>query len=288
MLMIIVLLLIVGLCLGSFVNALVWRINQQSQVGTSKSQRKKKTEIKAERLSIVQGRSMCPHCYHQLANRDLIPVLSWLSLQGKCRYCNKPISKQYPLVEITTAALFVASYIWWPVALSGAQVAIFVLWLIILVGLVSLVVYDLRWLLLPNRITYPLAFVALVLAIISVAAAQSPFTALLDEILAVAVGGGIFYLLFHISAGKWIGGGDVKLGFLLGLLAATPARSVLFIFIAAISGSIVSLVLLYKGNLKRNSIIPFGPFLIIGIIVVQLFGASILHWYTYTLALQLT
>ncbi len=106
--------------------------------------------------------------------------------------------------------------------------------------------------------------------------------ALLETVLAVAVGGGIFYVLFQVSSGKWIGGGDVKLGWLLGLTVATPARSMLFIFIAALLGSLASLPLLATKRLQRNSTIPFGPFLIIGAIIVQLFGHTILLWYQRT------
>jgi leader peptidase (prepilin peptidase)/N-methyltransferase len=275
--MIIVVLVVLGLCLGSFINALVWRLHEQSMV----DRKKKSDQQHAARLSISKGHSMCPRCKHELAAKDLLPVLSWLSLQGKCRYCNRPISVQYPLVELLTAALFVASYLWWPEPLHGLQVAIFVLWLPLLTGLIALVVYDVRWLLLPDRILYPLGAVAAVQAVIVIAAAQRPVTGLFNTILAVIVGGGIFYGLFQVSNGKWIGGGDVKLGWLLGLVAATPARSLLFIFLAAIGGSLVSLPLLANGRLKRTSTIPFGPFLIIGLIVVQLFGKSILHWYMH-------
>jgi prepilin signal peptidase PulO-like enzyme (type II secretory pathway) len=222
---------------------------------------------------------MCPHCAHELSALDLIPVLSWLSLRGKCRYCHQPISPQYPLVELTAAAVFVLSYLYWPVALQGAQIAVFVLWLVLLIGLLALLVYDLRWMLLPNRIAFPLMAVAGVQAIIAIASSDRPLTALLNTVLAIAVGGGIFYLLFQLSGGKWIGGGDVKLGFLLGTIAATPARSFLLIFVGALAGSLVSLPLLANKKLKRTSTIPFGPFLIIAMVVVQLAGAAIITWY---------
>ena len=276
--MIIVILAVVGLCLGSFINALVWRLHEQSA-----ENRKKKLDKKyLSDLSIAKGRSMCPHCKHELATKDLLPILSWLNLRGKCRYCKQPISGQYPLVELATALLFVVSYLWWPVALDGAQAAIFTLWLALLVGLIALLVYDLHWLLLPDRIIYPLGAIAAAQAVIAIWAASTPLTALLNTLLAVAVGGGIFYLLFQFSGGKWIGGGDVKLGWLLGLVMATPARSFLFIFIAALSGSLVSIPLLASGRLKRTSTIPFGPLLIIAAIIIELFGVHILHWYRQT------
>ncbi len=262
MIMIIAILAVVGLCLGSFVNALVWRLH--------------------EGMSVAHGRSMCPHCRHVLAAKDLVPILSWLSLGGKCRYCGQPISAQYPLVELSTAVLFVASYVWWPAAFGTAQTAIFILWLALLTGLMALLVYDIRWFMLPNRLIYPLAAIAGGQALITIAAAVNPSTALLNIMLAVIIGGGIFYLLFQASKGKWIGGGDVKLGWLLGLIVGTPARAVLFIFFGSVLGSLVSLPLLAGGRLKRTSIIPFGPFLIAGAIITVLFSSDLLHWYQQT------
>jgi prepilin signal peptidase PulO-like enzyme (type II secretory pathway) len=258
--------------MGSFVNALVWRVHEQSK--TKKASPKE--------LSVINGRSMCPHCRHELGVADLIPVLSWVALRGRCRYCGKPIAKQYPLIELITAGLFVASYIWWPVAFSGAQTAIFVLWLGLLTGFMALIVYDFRWMLLPDRIMAPLAVLAAAVAVIAVLSADKPLEALLNTLGAVIVGGGLFYGLFQYSKGKWIGGGDVKLGWLLGLIAATPARSVLFIFLAALLGSLSSLPLLFMGRAKRNTVIPFGPFLIIALIIVQLFGHAMLTWYKHT------
>jgi prepilin signal peptidase PulO-like enzyme (type II secretory pathway) len=275
--MIIAILVVVGLCLGSFVNALVWRLHEQE------AQKGRKDDGKyQQRLSVATGRSMCTNCRHELAAKDLLPVISWLALRGKCRYCGKPISAQYPIVELATAALFAALYIWWPVPFTTAQTVIFILWLALATGFMALIVCDLRWMLLPNRIMRPLGFIAAAIAVISVATAFRPATALLSTVLAVLVGGGIFYGLFQISKGKWIGGGDVKLGWLLGLIAATPARSMLLIFIAAFLGSLVSIPFLATKRMKHTSILPFGPFLIVAAIIVQLFGHTIIFWYQRT------
>lgn len=273
--MITAILIVTGLCFGSFVNALVWRVHEQSEeVG------KKKPSIKYLRqLSLSKGRSMCPRCQHELGAKDLVPIFSWVSLRGKCRYCAEVISWQYPAVEAVTALLFLASYLYWPIPVEGVQVLSFVLWLGLVVGFMALIVYDLRWLLLPNRIMVPLGAVAGLMAIVGIATAAHPVRTGLDTILAVAIGGGIFYVLFQVSAGKWIGGGDVKLGWLLGLVVATPARALLLIFAASALGSLISLPLLAAKRVKPSSVIPFGPFLILAAILVQLFGHSILYWY---------
>lgn len=269
MLMIIAVLVVAGLCLGSFVNALVWRLYQQEEKGRKD-------------LSIARGRSMCPNCRHELSATDLIPVLSWLALRGKCRYCHKPISVQYPVVELLTAGLFLTYYLLWPEELAGGQSILFVLWLVFLTGLVALAVYDLKWFILPNRIVYAMTVPAFLIALTTVIDSNDPAKRILLVAASVLVGGGIFYLLFQASKGKWIGGGDVKLGALLGLALGSPDKAVLFIFVASVIGSLVSLPLLASKRLKRTSLIPFGPLLIIGAVVVQLFGPDILSWYRDT------
>lgn len=276
--MIEVALCLIGLCIGSFVNAVVWRLHEQAK----EAKKKQPDKQYLGRLSIKRGRSMCPHCKQELQMVDLIPVISWLSLAGKCRYCRKPISIQYPLVELLTGVLFALSYVFWPLPVEGLQLVLFGLWLVLLGGFMALIVYDFKWFLLPNRLVYPLSLVAGAFAVINILDATEPLKAALNTLLAVLVGGGIFHLIFQLSNGKLIGGGDVKLGWLLGLVAGTPARSFLFIFLASVLGSVASLPLVVNQKLKLKSKVPFGPFLIIGAILVQLFGADILSWYRDT------
>jgi len=290
--MIILILAVFGLIFGSFVNALVWRLRQQEV-----NIQKKKTSPKAAKntrtandLSIFNGRSMCPNCRHELKAKDLVPVLSWLSLKGKCRYCSRPISQQYPLVELLTAALFVLSYLLWPEQFSLVGWFYFSLWLVILTGLVALLVYDLKWMVLPNKIVYFLMLVAAIGFIFSLIFWQqlkgySPagdlfvVRRLLDLALAVLVGGGFFYLVFQVSAGKWIGGGDVKLGFLIGLIVQQPWQAFMALFMASMLGTLIILPALILKKVSRQSRVPFGPFLIIGLIIVRLCGATIVGWY---------
>lgn len=272
--MIFVTLLILGLCVGSFINALVWRLHAQE------SKSKKKT-AKNFNLSILNGRSVCPNCKHQLAAKDLIPVLSWLSLRGKCRYCKQPISIQYPLVELLTAFLFVFSYLYWPLYFDSLGKLLLAFWLMFLVGLIALAVYDLKWLILPDKIIRPLIALGILQAIVLVLTATTPTKQFISIAFSFLIGGGLFYVLFQISGGKWIGGGDVKLGGLLGLILASPSLIIFTIFAASLLGTLMALPLMITGKLKRTSKIPFGPLLIAGAIIAQLFGLSLINWYKH-------
>lgn len=269
--MITVTLLLLGLCFGSFVNALVWRLYKQSTGGKQKK----------GQFSITKGRSACVNCGHKLSTLDLIPLVSWLFLRGRCRYCNKKISAQYPVVEASTALLFLVSYFFWPDEIIGWEVATFTIWLLCLIGFMALIVYDLRWMLLPNKIIFTLYGFA-GLFVISSALSASSYKPILEAFIGILIGGGIFYLLFIISSGKWIGGGDVKLGFLLGALVGGPAPALIALFTASLLGTATSVPLILFGKAKRSTRIPFGPFLIAGAIIAQLFSEPLTSWYIST------
>lgn len=268
--MLIFVLFILGLCFGSFVNALVWRTHQQWG--------KKKI---SKDLSILNGRSMCVHCKKTLSVVDLLPVISWLYLRGKCRYCRKPISPQYPLIELAMAVVFVLSYSLWPGGVqSSGDWLLFGSWLMVSVGLIALLVYDMRWQLLPNRILYPTLLVAVVaklshLLLFSGGIVHDGFM----WALSLLVASGIFWLLFTISKGKWIGFGDVRLGLITGTVLADPILSWLMIFFASVLGMLAVLPQIITGKKALASKIPYGPFLIIATFIVLLFGTEFVDWY---------
>jgi leader peptidase (prepilin peptidase)/N-methyltransferase len=274
--LIVAVVLVLGLCLGSFVNALVWRLHEQSALEGKKS---KAARALRTRLSIISGRSMCPSCKHELAARDLVPVLSWLSVKGKCRYCAKPIGWQYPAVELVTAGLFIFSYFFWPLPLHGFGLFEFVPWLICLTGFVALAVYDIRWFLLPTKILRPLIGLAILQVVGLSLFYHGGLRTIAGALFGVLVASGIFYVLFIVSKGSWIGGGDVRLGMLLGLLIGGPVMSFFLIFVASTLGTVVALPLLLSHKLRRTSHVPFGPFLLAGAIITRLFGAVIIAWY---------
>lgn len=259
--MVIAYLLILGLCLGSFVNALVWRLKNKKDW--------------------VKSRSQCPNCKHQLSVSDLIPVFSWLALRGRCRYCHKLISAQYPIVELATALVFAASYIYWPHTLAGGQIILFITWLICAVGLMALLVYDLKWMLLPNTIIYPTLLVAIAGNLVFLIGYEPhKLHALVMWALSVLAASGIFWALFMVSKGKWIGYGDVRLGWITGTLLQTPTKSLLMIFLASILGTLTIMPLIASGKHKLSAKIPYGPFLIAATFICVLFGGSFIDWYS--------
>jgi leader peptidase (prepilin peptidase)/N-methyltransferase len=255
--------------------ALVWRLHEQAVLEGEKG---KAVEKRLRDLSISKGRSMCPHCEHTLAAKDLVPVLSWLWLRGKCRYCHGPISWQEPTVELVTGALFVASYLAWPMMFQDVWLMQFVVWLACLVGFVALAVYDLHWYELPDKIVFPLIGLALA-DVIASAVWEKSFSILWQSCAAALLIFGLFWVLYQASRGAWIGGGDVKLAIVLGMLVGTPLRACLVIFFASLIGTIVSLPMLAKGKQGLMARVPFGPYLLVATMVVMLYGASIVSWY---------
>lgn len=248
----------VGLMIGSAINAIVWRLH----VGRS----------------WAKGRSECPECAHQLSARDLVPVLSWLALRGKCRYCRAPI-KDHPWVELATAGLFALS-VARLAPTDGREWLQVGLWLPMLTLLIILAVYDLRWMLLPNKIMYPalILAVAMLLAQWPVAHGTLDIAAWRGPVLAALVFGGAFLALVWGSGGRAMGGGDIKLAALMGLILGLKATA-LAMLIAFNSAALVGVVLIATRRRKRRDHLPFGPFLVLGTVVAYLYGADIVQWY---------
>jgi prepilin signal peptidase PulO-like enzyme (type II secretory pathway) len=175
--------------------------------------------------------------------------------------------------------LFVVSYTAWPHDFGQTWVVIgFITWLIALVGLVALAIYDAKHLLLPNRILFPLIYITLASLALQFVLGR-PLSDIGHIFAAIAVAAGVFWGIYQLSGGKWIGGGDVKLGILAGLLLATPMQAFLYLFTASVLGLVYSLPLILTKRLTKASRVPFGPFLIAAIIIVMLWGESLINWY---------
>lgn len=276
-----------GLLLGSFINALVWRLYVQDGNGQGKKgKRAHRPSGRKVNYSIISGRSMCPTCKHSLAAKDLVPVFSWILLRGRCRYCQKPISIQYPLIELLTGLLFIIFYLGWPLSLSGFHLVGFGYSLVYGVFFVALALYDAKWFLLPDRLVFPLT--ALVFSEVTITSVRA--NSWQDFFLPLASGGIIFtlfWLIYQFSQGRWIGGGDVKLVLALGMIAGTPLMALMVVFVASVLGTCVSIpsLLLSKKKEKRSfsSHIPFGPYLLAGCVAVMLFGEKVAAWYEASL-----
>ena len=186
------------------------------------------------------------------------------------------------MVELATAVLFIFSYLFWPYTMSGTGVVVFGLWLGVLTGLVALSVYDIKHMILPNSIILFCLVVAVIMQLVLLSNAVSVSHSILMILIASILGSGLFYGIFQLSDGKWIGGGDVKLAVLLGVLVAEPAKMLLVIFLASLGGTLFALPLLFAGKSRKNLLIPFGPFLIFATYIAVLFGTDIISWYQRT------
>jgi len=254
-------LFIFGAIFGSFAGAMVWRLKTGRD--------------------IAKDRSECEHCHHKLSGLDLVPLLSWLYLRGKCRYCHKPIGWTALLLEVGLGLVFAASYLFWPYPIgTPIEIAYFLLWLTACVLLVILFVYDLRWYLLPDKIIWPLAAVGGALfGIRAIVGHWSLEQAALEFAFAFIPVSGVYYLLYKVSDGRWVGFGDVKLGIFIGL-ALGWTGALLTLVLANFIGLLVVLPGLISGKFSRSSEIPFGPFLIIATFIAMLAGEQIIGWYT--------
>ena len=254
--MIPVLVFILGALVGSFENSVIYRLDNIE--------------------SIIKARSHCPHCKAQLKPWDLIPILSFILLYGRCRYCKKEISWQYPLVEAGTAIIFLALYTKFGLSWETVFLAL------ISAALIVIFVYDLKKQLIPDEILIPAAILTILwlLANFGFGGKLNILTnqSLSSNLWGLLFGGGLFGILVAVSKEKWMGVGDVKLGALLGLILGSPLILVV-LFFAFILGSASALLMLSLGKKHLTDQIPFGPYLIIASYIAIFWGEKIIGWY---------
>ncbi|MBI5134896.1 prepilin peptidase [Candidatus Uhrbacteria bacterium] len=209
----------------------------------------------------IGGRSMCPHCHKTLRAFDLIPVVSFFILKGKCGNCHQSISWQYPLVELSTAVAFV--FVGNQIA-QGVSIAGGIAQAVILSLLIALFVMDFQYGVLPDLLTLP----AIAIVVCSRLWLESPLSSVvIDMLWGATIGVAFFAVQWVVSHGRWIGDGDIRLGALMGVLLGVPGV-LLALLISYILGAIVASVLLLGGGKTLKSAIPLGPFLIVGTLVV--------------------
>ena len=251
---------IFGLIMGSFLNCVIWRLYKEE--------------------SFLFGKSYCPHCRHDLNALDLFPFLSYLFLGGKCRYCKKKISIQYPLVELLTATLFSLVYLYFGPVTGLFSFNFFQIgfWLIMASFLIIIFIFDLKYYIIPDEVIYPAIIISMLWIFYSF---YSGLIGKADVVYFIfsALGASLFFfLIWFFSKGVAMGFGDVKLAILIGLLLGYP-NIIVGLFLGFLFGAIIGsvLILLKKRGLKSE--IPFGPFLLVGMLIALFFGERIVNWY---------
>jgi leader peptidase (prepilin peptidase)/N-methyltransferase len=234
-----------GLAVGSFLNVVIDRLPYGK--------------------SIVFPPSHCPVCGHQLALLDLIPVLSFVFLRGRCRYCGASIPWRLAVVELATGLLFALLWLHYGPGLPLILASLYTGFLIAIFGI------DLEHRLVPNRLVYP----AIALALL--AAPLTPDRGVAELLGGGALGFGLF-LLIALARPGGMGMGDVKLAAFIGLVVGLP-QVLVALFVAIMLGGVVGVALLLTRLKTRQDPIPFGPFLVTGGLLAMLWGDALWRWY---------
>jgi leader peptidase (prepilin peptidase)/N-methyltransferase len=241
---------ILGASFGSFANVLIYRLPAE--------------------LSLVSPPSRCPQCEKRIAWYDNIPIVSWLVLGGKCRHCRSPVSIQYLLVEAASALLAILAVWWFGFNYSGVAYAL------LFIGLLALVIIDLRHWLLPFAITIPLFLVGLVGSIF--------FDMLSWQAALIGAGVGFGVFLVMLAGGKLVfgreamGGGDVVFGAMAGVFLGWQ-QTLLMIFVASLLGTFMALIFLALKRGVSGRSVPFGPFLAVALVLCLFAGQAMVDWY---------
>ena len=249
-----ILIFIFGLIIGSFLNCVIWRLHKEE--------------------SFVSGKSYCPHCRHSLGFWDLFPVLSYIFLGGKCRYCKGKISFQYPLIELITAILFSSVFVY-----LGSIISLgLFFWLTIIPFLIVIFVFDLKYFIIPDEVIYPAIFLSIIWLLYSFFTGTINSHEMILSIFSSLGASLFFFLIWFFSKGTAMGFGDVKLALLIGLLLGFP-NTIVALFLGFLLGAIIGsvMILLKKKGLKSE--VPFAPFLVAGTVISFFFGNNIVSWY---------
>ena len=253
---------IFGLIVGSFLNCVIWRIGKKQ--------------------SFLKGRSYCPACKHTLYWNDLVPLLSFVFLKGKCRYCQKKISFQYPLVELAVGLIFLFIYNYFQVSLFTIGLGFNfyqALFYFAIASIFTLIfIYDLKHYLIPDEFTLSGLIVIVVWLLFNYFWGIFSANDLLWYFCSALGACAFFFCLWFFSQGRAMGFGDVKLAFILGLLLGWP-NIIPGLFVSFLFGAIIGLILVAGKKRKLKSAVPFGPFLVIGCFLAIFYGSSLINWY---------
>lgn len=264
-----------SLCVGSFLNVVVYRLplmmernwQQEYQEYFAPEQQSPPASV----FNLAVPRSACPHCQHQLSALDNIPLLSYLLLKGKCRYCQAPVSMRYPLLELTTAVL--SAVVAWQMGATATGL----LYLAVTWALLALTFIDIDKMLLPDQITLPLLWLALVAAVAGFSQ-TSPATAISGAALGYLALWSVYWLFKLLTGKEGMGYGDFKLLAVFGALLGA-AQLPLIIILSSLVGAVVGSIYLTLQGKDKNNAIPFGPYIAAAGWIAMLWGEQITSAY---------
>jgi leader peptidase (prepilin peptidase)/N-methyltransferase len=235
---------VIGAILGSFYNVVIYRLPRK--------------------LSISRGTSFCPECKHRIMPLELIPIVSFLFLKGKCAHCHTPISIRYPMIEFITGLTFLMSYLRYGFTLSTiiAMALASICIIIAMIDIDTMEIFD--------------RFHIMILVLAAITIWQISTLGPLNHFIGFFIISIPLYIIAIITNG--IGGGDIKLMAVSGLLLGFQASLVAF-FIGAVLGGSMAVYLLVSKQTQMKSLIAFGPYLCIGIFLSFLYGLELFNWY---------
>ena len=242
-----------GAFIGSFLNVLIHRLPRKE--------------------NFVTGRSHCPKCNEMIRWYDNIPLLSFIILRAKCRYCTAPISWRYPMVELVTAVFFLTAYKLYGVSFHSLIAAVFFSMLLVVTFI------DFEYYIIPDRITYPGMVLGMALSWVN------PLVTPLDALIGLLAGGVALYLLAMLGdfvfKKESLGGGDIKLAAMLG--AFLGWKNIIFIFFGAAVFGLIYAIIQMAVSRKQGAgrMIPFGPFLSLAALVALFFGEVLIDFYVH-------
>jgi leader peptidase (prepilin peptidase)/N-methyltransferase len=247
--LVVTVLAVLGACVGSFLNVCIYRLPR--------------------RESLAWPGSHCTSCTRSLAWYENIPIVSWVVLRGRCRTCRVPISWMYPIVEVTTALVFVIGYLLYGLTPLAAVRVLFAC------ALIVLFVTDLQHKILPNVITVPGVVIGFACSLFVPPGWR-------DSLIGIVAGGGVLFALaeayYRVRGQEGLGMGDVKL---LGMIGAFLGWKLvlLTLVLASFAGSLAGGVMIASGRGGMKYALPFGTFLAIGALVAAIWGMPIVDWY---------
>ena len=245
-----ILIFILGLIVGSFSNVCIYRIPRNE--------------------SIIYPASHCPKCHTTIKPKDNIPLLSYILLKGKCRNCKTKISIQYPMVEFLSGLIYLIIYL-----IYGLSVQTLI-YTILSSALIIIAFIDLNEQIIPDVISLPGIVTGFIISFFV------PYISFINSALGVVVGGGIILVISLggsvIYKKEAMGGGDVKLAAMIGAFLGWR-YIIISLFLGFFLGALAGIILIIAKIKKREDVIPFGPFIVLGSLITLLWGEQIISWY---------